>query len=181
MVRRRRRMEGRMEFLNKSLGRYDFYINTTNAKCSIVLAFNSFIIGALLLKFDEILKIYCQNLYFKGIATFMLCMIGVVSSISIIFAFRVINPFLQSGTEGGKSESIIYFGSVSKMSLSRYVEEINSKTDNEIIEDLVVQVKTLADGLTQKMSDMRRAVKFIYAILILVICLFILKGVLSYA
>jgi|GEM_PF-6159103 len=152
----------------------------TNAKCSIILAFNSLIIGALLFKFDEIVKIYNQNLCFEEISIFLLVLIGLLSPISIIFAFRGINPLLKSGEEGSKYRSMIFFGSVSKMQLQEYMKKINSVTDAEIIEDLIRQAKVLADSLAQKMNDMRKAIQFLYGILFLIMALVVLKGALLY-
>lgn len=174
-------IKSRYEFLVKVIDRYDAIINSTNAKCSIVLAFNSIILGAVLFRFDEIVEIYCSRPYFRGVSISILILIVLLASISIIFAFRVMNPFLRSGEDAkAKYKSVIFFKSVSNYSPSDYIEKINSLTDLQIIEDLCRQAKALADGLTKKMNDMKRAVVLIYIILFLIIVLIFLKGVSYY-
>lgn len=174
-------IKSKQEFLFKVIGRYDSIINSTNAKCSIVLAFNSIILGAVLFRFDEIVNIYCNHPYFRGFSILILVLIVLLSSISIIFSFRVMNPFLKSGEETeAKYKSIIFFRSVSTFKPKEYIEKINSLTDMEILDDLSRQVKVLADGLTKKMNDMQKAVSIIYVILILIIGLIVLKGVSFY-
>lgn len=169
-------MNEKAEFLYKNINRYDFYINSTNAKCSIVLAFNSLIIGTLLINFDNIAKIFERNFCFEITSILILFLIGLFSTLSIIFAFRVINPFLKSGEDGTKYRSVIFFGSVSKMSFQEYTERVKSITDVEMIEDLTRQAKVLADGLNQKMNDMQSAIRFIFWVLTFVIALIILRG-----
>jgi len=173
-------MNEKVEILYRNISRYDFYISSTNAKCSIVLAYNSLIIGTLLFKFDDIIKLYSKGVWAQNVSFCLLLLIGILSPISIIFAFRVINPFLASGEELAQHKSVVFFGSVAETPFKDYLEKIKSMTDVDIIEDLTSQAKVIADGLLQKMNDMKKAIKLIYGMLVLVLVLFVLKGVLIY-
>ncbi len=173
-------MNEKAEILYKNISRYDFYISSTNAKCSIVLAFNSLIIGTILLKFDDIIKLYDQAVWSQTVSFCLLLLIGILSPISIIFAFRVINPFLGSGEKLTQRKSVVFFGSVADAGFKEYLERIKSMTDAEIIEDLTTQAKDLADDLLRKIDDMKRSIWLIHGILVFVLALFVLKGVLIY-
>lgn len=168
------------DFLLRVIGRFDSIIASTNSKCSIVLAFNGIILGAILFRFDEIANIYCNNPYYRNISFLILFLIVLTGSVSIVFAFRAIYPFLKSGETDPKYKSLIFFGSVSKLEASEYLERIISLTDSQMIEDLSKQIKVLADGLQKKMEDMRKAVFLIYVNLVLIILLILLKGVSIY-
>ncbi len=48
----------KFELIKKNIDRFDHYIGTTNAKSSIILAFNGIIIGAILLKYDIFIKLF---------------------------------------------------------------------------------------------------------------------------
>ena len=57
-----------LELLLKKISRYDFYINSTNAKASIIIAWNGIIIGTIFLKYNSIIAILQAGmglLYFK--------------------------------------------------------------------------------------------------------------------
>lgn len=53
-------LKDKMEFLFKAISRYDFYINATNAKASLILVWNGIVIGTVLLKFDTILSLFIK-------------------------------------------------------------------------------------------------------------------------
>ena len=63
-----------METLFRIIGRFDFYISSTNTKASLLLAWNSFVPGFLLLKYDAILGNFSTERWSFVIAISLLTM-----------------------------------------------------------------------------------------------------------
>ena len=168
------------EFLFKAISRYDFYINTTNAKASLILAWNGVVIGTVLLKFDSFLSLYLKPSWAPVLATVLLLSLGLCSLVSMFIAFRVISPFLAPGTSS-HNEGLLFFGSVAQAPLSAYSQEIKRLSTEALLSDLIQQSYILAHGLKKKMNDTKKSVWAIYASLFCLILLLLLKGVTVYA
>ncbi len=170
----------KVEFLFKKILRYDFYISSTNAKASIVIAWNGIVIGTILLKYDSILCLYLSKGWSYSIANVLLIIIAVASIISIALMMKVVNPFLLTGSINGNSKSLIFFGDVSKMSINEYLDkEINSSYD-EIQSDAMRQAYILATSLNEKMMNMQQSIRAIYFGLLALFLLVLLRGIITY-
>lgn len=157
--------------------RYDNYIVSTNAKASLIIAFNTLILGAVLLKFNDIISFYCSPINGDAIG-FLLILLSASSLFSLIFVFHVVYPYFgKKSAEKQQRNSLIYFGSVSGMSGLEYFENLDRVTIEELIADLSLQAVILADGLRTKMLSMRRSVETITVSLILILILVMIKVV----
>ena len=157
--------------------RYDNYIISTNAKASLIIAFNSLILGTALIKFSDIISFY-DSLIIKWIVGVILTLISASSLLSLFFVFNVVYPYFGSTTdEENQDNSLIYFGSVSKMGAKEYLEYLKSKTIEELSTDLAEQATILASGLIQKMRKMRQSINAIIFNLALIMLLIILRVV----
>ncbi|MHA2096395.1 MAG: Pycsar system effector family protein [Candidatus Hodarchaeales archaeon] len=164
--------------LERNIERFDHYISTTNAKSSIILAFNGIIIGSIFFSYDVFLKLFEKPTWSLYSAIILFSILGISSIISIIYAFRVINPFLESG-HNDQNKSLFFFKSISEMTYEEYKEKLEQSDVQSIMEDLKRQTHQLAIGLAQKSRDTTNSVKYTYCSLGIVICLLILKGVIS--
>lgn len=170
----------KIELLKMNIERFDHYIATTNAKSSIILAFNGLIIGTILLKYDVFIRLFLNPPWCLYIAVFLISLLGISSTISIIHAFRVVNPFLESGKITNEYNSILFFKSISEMKYEDYERKIEKCNFGNLMEDLKRQSYQLALGMSQKSEDTKNSITCIYVSLVIIIILLILKGVVSY-
>lgn len=172
--------EETVDLLFKVINRFDFYTNSTNAKTSLIIAWNSFVFGAVLLKYDDILNLFpltgCPHYAAISLAT----LIGICSIISIIFAFLVISPFLKPNSTNMSHSSLFFFGSVSRMSVPEYSAGISDASFKTIISDLTDQAVTIANGLSNKMTKLQNSIRAIDVGLIAAGVLLALKAILSF-
>lgn len=156
--------------------RYDTYIVSTNAKASLIIAFNSLILGTVLLKFGDIIGFYAtQNT--KTFVGFILLIITASTLLSLFFVFQVVYPFFGTTSDNKKQKSsLIYFGSVSNMSADEYAENITNTSLTDIIKDLSTQATVLAGGLQDKMLKMRYSIKSITLTMLLILLLALFRA-----
>lgn len=173
----------RIEVIFKKILRYDFYINSTNIKASIIIAWNGTIFGTTLIKYNSIVSLYRIPEWAYLISNILLLIIALSSLTSIAFIFQVINPFLSSNHKhktDNNSTSLLFFGSIAKMRFDDYIKRESSISYEELLSDLKEQSYILATGLNIKMLNMRRSIKAIYCGLISLSILALIKGVITY-
>lgn len=147
----------KVEFLWKVISRYDHYINSTNAKASLVIAWNGIVIGAVLLQYEDILKTFSVKPNGQLVASICMFLLGLLSLVSNFFVFRVVTPYVPNGET---QKSLIYFGSVSKMEQHKYDSLLSEADQNSIISDLSAQVTDLASILETKMKKTKTSIVF---------------------
>lgn len=170
----------KIDLLFKKISRYDFYINSTNTKASIIIAWNGIIIGTILLKYTSIIALYLKPVWAYYTANVLLILMAGSSIISIAFVFQVINPFLSSGSKDIGSKSLMFFGDVAKMSLDEYTRKESDLSYEEALSDTIGQAYILATGLNHKMKNMQRSIRAINLGLLALFLLVFLKGVIAY-
>jgi len=168
-----------IDMLFKVINRFDFYTNSTNVKTSLIIAWNSFIFGTILMKYDDILTLFPPIGWPHYISIFFVSLFGIFSIISNIFAFQVALPFLQPSSINLSSSSMFFFGSVSKKSVEDYSVEIGGASFEFILSDLCDQAVTVARGLSEKMAKLQNSIQAIYGGLIAASGLLILKAIVS--
>lgn len=77
----------RIEVIFKKILRYDFYINSTNTKASIIIAWNGTVVGTTLLKYNSIISMYRIPEWAYFVSNILLLVIALSSLISIAFIF----------------------------------------------------------------------------------------------
>lgn len=165
----------KFELLWKTLIRYDFYINSTNSKATVLLAFNTFILSGLILKWTEFFQIFDIPWLIKT-ATILLGIISVAAVVSLFLTIFVINPFLKSPRRPKDYHSSIFFGHVAEYSSAEdYLVSIQSQGPEDIIKDLSFQTHIVAQGIDKKFKCMKYAfypVLFVIipSIFILILC-----------
>jgi len=170
----------KIDFLNKKMSRFDFYINTTNTKASVIMAWNGIIIGTILLKYDIIMSLYPCVTLMNHIASIILIVIGVLSITSVAFAFQVIFPFLTSSARADNSKSLFFFGDVGNMTIEEYERAESNTSYKKIFSDAVGQYHILAVGLRDKMKHMRRSIMAVFYTICAIFLMLLLK-VVTYA
>ena len=157
--------------------RYDTYIVSTNAKASLIIAFNSLILGAVLLKFSDIVGFYASA-NVKSFVGFLLVAITASTLVSLFLVFRVVYPYFGGiADEKRQQTSLIYFGSVASMSDQEYLESISKISLEQLIADLSAQATILATGLKDKMLKMRKSIRAITFTLVIILVLVLFRAV----
>lgn len=171
----------KLEMLFKIISRYDFYINSTNSKASIIIAWNGTIIGSVLLKYNSIIALYCKPEWAYYISNIFLVGLAISGILSIVFVFKVVNPFLSSSdSKKGSPKSLIFFRDVSEITHEEYARRASELTYGEALSDSILQAHILATGLSRKMKDMQQSIWAINCGLLIIFLLIVLKGVIAY-
>lgn len=151
------------EFVWKIISRFDHYIGTTNTKATVIVAFNTFVFSAIVLKWADLLLPYQGQRAIVFISSLLLLVAALSSLVSLAAVFLVINPFLKSPKKPAKYHSIIFFGHVAEYDKAdEYLQCVQSSDEDKLTEDLCIQAHALAQGLDKKFRIMKIAV---YAIL----------------
>src|SRR3972149_10583093 len=101
------------EILFKSIGRYDFYINTTNTKASLILAINGLLVGTTLIRVEALLGSDTPLGYIHDAGVYLFATFGILTILSLYFTFKSVIPFFSSGELSSSSyPSIFFFRSV---------------------------------------------------------------------
>lgn len=146
------------DLLWRVIGRFDFYIGSTNAKAALLIAFNTFVAGGVLLKSVDIWNLFGDYKAPAALASIALLVAALAALVSLWFTFKVIRPYLDSERDPNKYHSMIFFNHVAEWSSDRYCDEL-VKLDEACLEaDLARQAHALAKGLRLKFEDMIFAV-----------------------
>jgi hypothetical protein len=172
----------KIDYLFKVINRFDFYINSTNTKASLIIAWNGVLIGTILLKYSEILSMFQPAGWAKVAAIVLLSLLGTCSLISNVFVLSVIFPFLKPSSKRAtgrilQSESMLFFGAVAAMGAEDYHKRVVDSDAGEILADLADQAATIAQGLQDKMQLIRKSLVAVGLGLVCIFCLLILKAV----
>lgn len=164
-------------FLWDTIKRIDFYINTTNTKATIIIAFNTFLTGSLILKYKDILDLFDKEshklIMVSGIVLSLSC---ICSFISLIFIFKVVTPFLGSFKNEKSYLSKLFFSDIAKnVTAQDYINELKKSNNSSIIDDLGIQAYSLAKGTESKFENIKYSVIAIFFELGFLILIFILK------
>jgi hypothetical protein len=150
----------------KLIGRYDFYNGSVNTKAALLVAFDTFVAGGIVLKWKDIAEAFGnQKVAFFFVALFLIVALA-ASLVSLWFTFKSVNPFLGSPNLPKNYHSLLFFGDVKKFALEDYHKEVVKVTDEELGRDLAYQAHALADGLCGKFAALRTAVWWILFVLI---------------
>ena len=165
------------EILLKSIGRYDFYINTTNTKASLVLAINGLLVGTTLIRIEALLGSNTPLGYIRDAGIYLFAAFGILTVLSLYFTFKSFIPFFSSGElSSSLCPSIFFFRSVASSRLDEFSARIKNLGKKECLDDLINQAHELATGLDIKMTNLRRAIYTTFLNVLVLIILVILRG-----
>jgi len=142
--------------LDKTLSRIDFYVNSINTKASFNMAFDTFIIGAIILRYSDIISNF-KYPKLQYLVPLILLVISIGCFLSIYFVIRATNPYLKSGNEPSSYHSLLFFGSIAEMELDVFINNIKDIDDIRLQDDLVRQVHILSVGLSGKFSNISKS------------------------
>lgn len=146
-------------FLWKVVSRYDHYIGTTNTKAAFLIAYNTFVIGGILLKWSEIVPSFSANPKSAIGIAMLLFLLGVCAVLSLVFTFRTIYPYLKSGKSPDAYHSKIFFSDVAEYPTGNdYLKSVQGMLEADIEHDVAQQTHLLAKGLVCKFKCLQTAI-----------------------
>jgi hypothetical protein len=152
----------KVDFLWKIIQRFDFYINSTNTKASAIIAFNTFVVGGIVLKASDLLPAKQLHHCLAIVSSVSLLIAATASLVSLGITFSVISPFLKSSEKQEQYTSSIFFAHVAALSDPiKFYQQIQYVDDEKILKDLCVQSHSLAQGLNSKFNRMQIAFRAI--------------------
>lgn len=150
----------RIETLWKVVGRFDAYITSVNTKAALVATFNTVLLTAVVLKWEDVIREYEPHMAAVRIAGFLLAAAAIAAIASLWFTFRALGPFLKSPKAPGRYHSVLFFEHVSEHESSAdYRTVMTEMSATELISDLSYQAHALAVGASSKFRDLRRALR----------------------
>ncbi|HZW40279.1 MAG TPA: Pycsar system effector family protein [Ignavibacteriaceae bacterium] len=155
-------------------------MNSTNLKATVLLAFNTFVLSSIVLKSDQLLKVFPKS-WDMFVLTF-LSIFFICCTVSLFFTLLVIMPYLKSPSELKKYHSDIFFGHISDYpNPDDYFNSIKKSTEEEKLKDLSFQVHAVATGLNKKFRMMLFAfIPIVYVLFPSVIVLVIFRIILFF-
>jgi len=159
---------------DKQFTRFDFYINSINVKSAFIVAFNTFILGILVLKYNDIIMSFEHHVT-QCIALIIFLFLFISIGVSLINVFLAVKPFLKSGSHI-ETSSLFFFNSLSKIKLDDYRSRVNTLTSDIIKEDIITQTHVLAQGAANKFRYMDRSIHWlIYFVIMPLLILYVLR------
>lgn len=144
------------DFLWKTIGRIDTYIGTTNAKAALIVAFDTFLLGGLLLKAGDILAPLKAVAWAHTTFVWLIAVIGVASVVSLWFTLSVVQPFLTSNKRPGQYHSRVFFGDIAEVKdAASFVSQVREAGPDEMHDDLAQQVHVVAGIACTKFKRLR--------------------------
>lgn len=145
------------DFLWKTMGRIDSYIGTTNAKAALIVAFDTFLLGGLLLKAGDILTPLKPVPSAHTAALWLIAAIGVASVVSLWLTLSVVQPFLTSNKRPGQYHSRIFFGDIAEVKDTiAFMSQVRGANADEMLDDLAQQVHVVSGIACTKFKRLRR-------------------------
>lgn len=147
------------DLLWKVIQRYDYYIGTTNAKAAIIATFNTFVFGAIVIKWQDLLPLFGAHRNAAILAGCFLAVAAIASLVSLWAIFLVINPFVKSPKRPAQYHSVIFFSHVAEHEIpENYLTCVEQINEEALCKDLGLQAHSLALGVRDKFQKMKIAV-----------------------
>jgi Family of unknown function (DUF5706) len=169
-----------IEFLWKTIQRYDYYIGSTNTKATTIVAFNTFVFGTIILKWPDLLPMFAAHPKAVVLAGSLLSVAAVAAVLSTWSAFRVINPFLRSPKKPFKYHSLVYFDHVAEHEIPEdYLARIKLLDLETLQSDLGHQAHVLAQGTAAKFAMLKFSIGVILTMQLPALALLVLVKLLT--
>ncbi len=139
-----------LEYLFSNVNRW---INNADGKINIFIGIQLGVIGLLFFNFFDWSKSAFSRM---TLIESILFLIGILFVLwSIFHSLKGIFPILKSRGENGE---LVYFGAITKISLSKFRKLVSEATDKQYIDDLVEQIYTNSHIAQDKFESYKKAV-----------------------
>lgn len=146
-------MDNKYEHLKFIIQRFDHFYDTVNSKVAFYIGLNTFVLGAIGAGYTCLPKPLRADWWVWGIM-----FIAVLSSIlSTLFTIAAINPYKVDNHNHSPCYSLLFFDSIAKHELSHLKDKFHRQSQDDITNDALEQMHSLAIGLSKKFACLSRA------------------------
>jgi hypothetical protein len=147
--------EKKYEHAQMIMGRLDHYFDMSNNKCSFYIGLNTFILGGICAGYLALYQ------HVNGTATIIiLAILHLVSCLtSTLYTIFALLPFTRHHYTNDNSNSLIFYGSISKHTHAYYKQKFDALTERDKLDDMIAQVHCLSVGLTDKFMKLKIAAR----------------------
>jgi len=131
---------------------------SSNTKTAIIVAFNTFLLTGIVLKWANICVLFLGYPKLVSIIKILILLIALSSTVSLFFVFKTINPFLKSPEHPTQYTSSIFFGHVYKFKPDDYAKHIKEINTDVLINDLYIQTNILAGATNEKFNNIKKSI-----------------------
>lgn len=129
----------------KIIERFDCYYDGINNKGAFILTSNTFLIGAFIVGYDDLIKNIA--LYFIPATKILIATILLLSVVSIILSILAIIPYLKSDKN---NKSNWFFNDIATIDKATFLIKIEENDKKKLKKDMNIQIYYLAKGLRKK-------------------------------
>ena len=141
----------------KIIERFDSYFAGINNKGAFLLAFNTFLLGAFIVSYKDLVEqIDCSILW---IFNLLIGLISLTSIVCRVWTIIEIMPYLKS-TKIKNEKSNLFFNDIATEDKNSFFERINNTDEKKQIVDLNNQIHELSKGLRNKHILIKTALIF---------------------
>lgn len=163
-------MDTKYEHIKFIIERFDHYYDTVNNKGSFYIGLNTFIFGGLCVGYSSLYKSIHADIW-----TWILLAVLVMSCLSsTLFTISAIKPYSKDNHSNDDNPSLMYFGGIVRYELNHLKEKFNEQTPEQMNNDALQQMHSLAKGLNGKFKKLRIASVFLQIQFCALIPLFII-------
>lgn len=164
------------ESLWKIIGRFDHLTESTNTKAALIIAFNTFVFGGIVLKGSEILPDYYRCSCLAVIGIILLTAAAIASILSLWWTCFAIKPIMYLPKDSNYPRSLLFFKDVAELDKDEYYKKVNEMSNNSLNEDLACQIHILSKRISDKFCWLKKATcSILYAQIPLLSMFFIVK------
>jgi len=150
--------------------RFDHYYDNINNKGAFYIGLNMLILSGIVIGYTS----FYDKVHPTLLIWVLLLLQFVFCLVSIAFTIFAIKPYSKDNHANDDNPSLLYFGGIAKHECVHFKEKFIAQQRDDLLQDIVQQVHSLARGLTTKFTRLKFASLFLLLQFIVMIPLFIL-------
>jgi hypothetical protein len=163
-------MNQKYDHIKFIIERFDNLSDTINNKGLFYIGLNTFILSGISVGLTSLYKDINSSI---GIWIFLAAVV-ICCLVSSLFTISAIKPYMKDNFSGNDNPSLMFFGGIARYELSYLKQKIDTQTPEQITDDAIQQMHSLAKGLTNKFKKLRVASYLLQIQFCLLLPLFVL-------
>lgn len=160
-----------LQFLQEEIKRVCEWIKFADQKAAFVAVYYSALIGFLVTKKDIIINNLRQlDLGRLFVLNSIICLLSIFIILGIFYLFSSVFPRLKNHFN---EESLFYFGTISRMRFSSFIERIGNLTEDEAKIQITEQIYTTSVIADQKMNNIQNSIRCLFASTFFILMIYI--------
>lgn len=144
--------------LDKNFTRIDNFLSHVNTKAAFIIAFNTFVLGGVLLKANDTSALF-KHYPIQVLAVAVLFVMVVGIGLSTYRTLEAMAPYLGSGNNSATGyHTLFFFGSIADLPVDDYEKRVGQLTPDELLHDMVQQTHVLSRSLIHKFQKIAKGV-----------------------